>query len=286
MVSSLLLNPLVKGLRVIAACALALTLVGCGASYGPMGALNAPGTKPVYFVEGQQIVPDEHSRLATLDGEVLQHFNVVLIVNKAASGEHSQTMMVMRPTSPGCGGCAWVASDVWDVSTGRELQEKYFTTTPTGVYQLDQNRFHREYTTTTWDDAPMPFSMFWRYLEDGGPTGWAVHAANEPLIKNLGKRNSGGCIRLHPTNARSLFEELLAQHKGQVPVFDWAEREAQVARLEDGRMRMTAGLKALLVVENGEDLQYIEAELPAAGFVAQDESSDGGGSVASAAAES
>mgnify|MGYP001187400254 CR=1 FL=1 len=68
------------------------------------------------------------------------------------------------------------------------------------------------------------------------------------LIKNLGKRNSGGCIRLHPTNAKALFEELISNHRGQVPAFDWNEREGQALRTDDGAMQMTRGLKVLLVV--------------------------------------
>lgn len=276
MLPFLFLGSVHKTFRATAACCLLLVVAACGASQGRLEALNAPGSQPGFFVEGQQIVPKEGSRLATLDGEILQYFNVVLIVNKDAKGEHAQTMMVMRADTPGCGGCSWTASDVWDVSTGRELQEKYFTTTPTGVYQLDNKRFYRDYTTTTWDDAPMPFAMFWRYLEDGEPTGWAVHAASEKLIKNLGKRNSGGCVRLHPTNAKALFNELLSQHRGQVPLFDWAERDGEPLRDADGNMRLTGGLKVLLVVEDGSDLDYVEVELPSSGFVAQAESDSEG----------
>lgn len=252
-----------KSVRGFVACCLLLVVAGCGASQGRLYELNLAGVEPDFFVNGQQIVPKEDSRLGSLDAETLQYFNVLLIVNKDAKGEHAQTMMVMRPDRPNCGGCDWHASDVWDVSTGRELEEKYFTTTPTGVYQLDQRRFYRDYTTTTWDDAPMPFAMFWRYLEDGEPTGWAVHAASEKLIKNLGKRNSGGCIRLHPNNARALFEESLAQHRGQVPLFDWAEREGELVRREDGSAQLTAGLKVLLVVDDGSDLKYVDIETPA-----------------------
>ena len=123
--SSLLLGSFTVGLRPVLAGLSALALAGCGSTIGDLAAFNAPGAKPAYFVDEQQIIPDEDSRLATLNGEMLQHFNVVLIVNKAASGEHAQTMMVMRPTSPGCGGCAWEASDIWDVSTGRWVQMKY-----------------------------------------------------------------------------------------------------------------------------------------------------------------
>lgn len=275
MLPFLLLGFVSKSLRAFIACCLVLVVAACGASQPGLEDANAPGAKPGFFVDGQQIVPKEGSRLASLDGEILRYFNMVLIVNKDAKGEHAQTMMVMRPDRPGCGGCGWTASDVWDVSTGRELEEKYFTTTPTGVYQLDQKRFYRDYTTTTWDDAPMPFAMFWRYLEDGEPTGWAVHAASEKLIKNLGTRNSGGCVRLHPTNAKALFEELLAQHRGQVPLFDWAERHGEPLRNVEGNMRLTGGLKVLLVVEDGSDLDYVKVDLPSSGFEAQPEVASG-----------
>ncbi len=262
------------GLRVAALGALAVLLSACAESIGSLDDRNRSGAKPAFFVEGKQVVAEEGSRLSTLDGEILQYFNILLLVNKDAKGEYAQTMTVFRPEVARCGGCAWTASNVWDVSTGRELEEAYFTTTPTGVYQLDKKRFFREYSTTTWDGASMPFSMFWRYLEDGEETGWAVHAASPKLVKNLGKRNSGGCIRLHPTNAQALFEELQRDHTGQVPVFDWESRDGIVERREDGGLALTAGLKALLVVDDGEDLRYVEAEIPALGFELQDAEAD------------
>ena len=213
--------------------------------------------KPSFMTEGYDIIPKKDSVLGRLEAETLRHFNVLLLVNKDAKGEHAQTMTVMRPGKSRCRGCNWEATDIWDVSTGREQQEsRDFTTTPVGIYQLDRDRFFKEYTTTTWDNAQMPYSMFWRFLEDGGETGWAVHAATGKGIGNLGKRNSGGCIRLHPDNAESLFRELLQDHRGGVPVFDWSSNLGEVKRRENGRLEMTKGIKALLVVEDSDGLTY------------------------------
>jgi len=62
---------------------------------------------------------------------------------------------------------------------------------------------------------------------------------------------------------------LISNHRGQVPAFDWNEREGQALRTDDGAMQMTRGLKVLLVVDDGEDLSYVKAELPSTGFEAQ-----------------
>ena len=73
----------------------------------------------------------------------------------------------------------------------------------------------------------------------------------------------------------ALFEELLAQHRGQVPLFDWAERHGEPLRNVEGNMRLTGGLKVLLVVEDGSDLDYVKVDLPSSGFEAQPEVASG-----------
>ena len=254
-----------------AALASALVLTGCLVDVDGTGMtldqLNEPGVKPALFVDDQQMIGEDDSLLAKLDGELLQHFNVLLVVNRGTKGDYAQTMTVLRANVPGCGGCGWTASDVWDVSTGREQDEsRYFTTTPVGIYQLDHQRFYRKFQTTLWDNADMPHSMFWRYEVDGEPAAWAVHAANESLIDRLGSRASGGCIRLHPTNAEALFNELQSRHRGRVPVFDWAENDGEPLRLEDGSLQMTGGIKALLIVHDAGDVRYESSAMPSEGF--------------------
>ena len=78
----------------------------------------------------------------------------------------------------------------WPVSTGASGYE-----TPSGTFRpfrLEKEHFSRE-----WDDAPMPYSIF--FTMDGH----AVHGSYH--VKSLGRRASHGCVRLHPDNAAKLF---------------------------------------------------------------------------------
>lgn len=79
---------------------------------------------------------------------------------------------------------------IWDVSTGKKGN-----ITPTGNYKpymLKEMHYSKKY-----DDAPMPYSIFY----DGG---YAIHGTN--AIGKLGSKASHGCIRLHPENAKFLYE--------------------------------------------------------------------------------
>lgn len=79
---------------------------------------------------------------------------------------------------------------VWPVSTGVSGY-----TTPSGSYQ--PFRMERDHFSKEWDDAPMPYSIFFT------PQGHAIHGS--PYTKRLGTRASHGCVRLAPNNAATLF---------------------------------------------------------------------------------
>jgi lipoprotein-anchoring transpeptidase ErfK/SrfK len=84
----------------------------------------------------------------------------------------------------------------WPVSTGAE---GYWT--PGGTFhpfRLEVDHYSKE-----WDDAPMPFSIF--FTEQGH----AIHGTNS--VRALGSPVSHGCVRLAPENAATLFE-LVKQH--------------------------------------------------------------------------
>ena len=55
----------------------------------------------------------------------------------------------------------------------------------------------KEHFSKEWDDAPMPYSIFFT------GEGHAVHGSYH--VKSLGRRASHGCVRLHPDNAAKLF---------------------------------------------------------------------------------
>jgi lipoprotein-anchoring transpeptidase ErfK/SrfK len=55
---------------------------------------------------------------------------------------------------------------------------------------------HRMWYSRKYDNAPMPNSVFFL-------GGYAVHGT--PHIRSLGRPASHGCVRLHPENARTLY---------------------------------------------------------------------------------
>lgn len=78
----------------------------------------------------------------------------------------------------------------WDVSSGRRGYE-----TPPGRYQ--PTRMHKKYFSRKYDNAPMPFSIFFH-------EGYAIHGTTD--LRNLGRIASHGCVRLDPENASTLFD--------------------------------------------------------------------------------
>src|SRR5262245_43733248 len=79
---------------------------------------------------------------------------------------------------------------VWPVSTGTRSHE-----TPTGTYKpfrMEEDHFSEE-----WDDAPMPYSIFFT------PSGHAIHGTEH--VNNLGRPASHGCVRLAPEDAATLY---------------------------------------------------------------------------------
>jgi lipoprotein-anchoring transpeptidase ErfK/SrfK len=76
------------------------------------------------------------------------------------------------------------------VSTGAEGYN-----TPNGVFRpTTLERFHR---SSRYHNAPMPYSIFFR-------GGYAIHGSYE--VERLGRPASHGCIRLHPEDARELYD--------------------------------------------------------------------------------
>ena len=77
----------------------------------------------------------------------------------------------------------------WPVSTGRAGYD-----TPAGKFRAF--RMERDHFSKEFDDAPMPFSIF--FTEKG-------HAIHGSYDKRIGAPASHGCVRLSPENAKTLF---------------------------------------------------------------------------------
>ncbi|NMG38775.1 L,D-transpeptidase family protein [Chelativorans sp. ZYF759] len=78
----------------------------------------------------------------------------------------------------------------WSVSTARPG-----FVTPRGEFR--PYRIHRMWHSRTYDNAPMPFAVFY-------DRGWAVHGTS--AVSRLGQPASHGCVRLANENARIFYE--------------------------------------------------------------------------------
>ena len=78
---------------------------------------------------------------------------------------------------------------VWAVSTARRGK-----VTPTGTWRAKW--LSKNHKSSRYNNAPMPYSIFYSGH-------FAIHGTNQ--ISRLGRPASAGCVRLHPDNARVLF---------------------------------------------------------------------------------
>ena len=78
----------------------------------------------------------------------------------------------------------------WKVSTARRGYR-----TPTGTFR--PTRMYERYFSKKYHHSPMPWSVFFYH-------GFAIHGTD--AVRHLGRPASHGCVRLHPDNARKLFD--------------------------------------------------------------------------------
>lgn len=212
---------------------------------------NTPSSGPAELANIEQRLKDN------LSGEMLANFDLFLYVSKAEKGPLAQRMYVFAKQPSG----DLVLRYDWPVSTGREKVEynkegwKLPSFTPQGYYELDPKRFYRHYTSIQWKQ-PMPYAMFFDWVQDGNKTGLAIHAAHGKDITLLGQRASAGCVRLAPQDAALLFDLIRTQYKGEVPRFAYDKKTATMSNegllLRDakGNLSYTKGYKVLVFIEN------------------------------------
>ena len=108
----------------------------------------------------------------------------------------------------------------WPVSTGMADYD-----TPAGEFQAF--RMERDHFSREWDDAPMPYSIF--FTQEGH----AIHGSYD--VKHLGRPASHGCVRLLKANAALLFALVKEQGLKNTKVVLTGEiPDAVVARRDPG----------------------------------------------------
>lgn len=183
--------------------------------------------------------------------DLFRYFDLYLYVSKAASGSWAQQMEIFHQNAGG----DLVFEESFPVSTGRERMEKYFTSTPAGLFELDPDRFDRVHYSRRWHNAPMPWAMFLNYTIRGHATGVALHSGIGH-VADLGHRASGGCVRLPPAKAEELFRRIQASERGLVPEFAMddtgttTDKTGRMLRDADGSPVLTDGYRVLLIIED------------------------------------
>jgi lipoprotein-anchoring transpeptidase ErfK/SrfK len=227
-------------------------------------ARSAPRTAEIPRGPQQALTPEQtRARFhlaAALTPEMLDNFGLFIFVSKSASGPLAQRMYVFRKEA----GALNLVYD-WAASTGREKPEvnarggRSFTATPAGLYQFDPDRMYRKYHSTSWDQD-MPHAMFFNWQREGIQTGLAIHAATGDDIARLGARASAGCVHLSPENARTLFDLVKSEYRGQVPRFsinadETMSSKGKFSHRADGSLRLAEGYRVLIDIEdyNGAD---------------------------------
>jgi lipoprotein-anchoring transpeptidase ErfK/SrfK len=206
----------------------------------------------------------------TVPDDIEPYFDLFMYVSKAKRGPLAQHMFVFQRDADG----RIIPYAEWKVSTGREKFEinnsrRVRTTTPEGIFQLDPDRFHKRYWSRSWDNAPMHYAMFYDMMNNGRQTGLAIHAAiGKSKIDRLGRRDSAGCVRLAPKNAKELFFKVQTATRGRVPVLSVNERGStdrwgRVQRDENGAMLLQDGYRAVLFVENFDGREEISGPVVA-----------------------
>jgi hypothetical protein len=215
--------------------------------------------RPPLSAEGKRVASAlaQQRLYDALTDEMLHHFKLFLYVSKADHGPLAQRMFVFDRQKHD----ALRLLYEWPVSTGREKTEAnpagriLSTFTPAGYYQLDRKRFYRHYRSVQWGE-PMPYAMFFNWVERGRATGLAIHGVEGTDVARLGTRASAGCVRLAPQNARILFDLIRNKYKGAVPNFAFQRRSrtmmnnGELMRDAHGAPILTRGYKVLVLIEN------------------------------------
>jgi lipoprotein-anchoring transpeptidase ErfK/SrfK len=228
--------------------ALAFTLVVIGGSTthaAPDGThdrksqqiMTAPSVRDVMYDEDASVTEfsvelNAGEPLLSSTPEDITRARLVAIINKSNIGSTAQTMKVYLDGS---------LIHEWKVSTGREKLEtaksgkRYVTRTPVGYFR--PQRLVKLHKSKTWK-ADMPNSVFIY-------GGIAVHASSHTEL--LGKRASGGCIRLSPENAQTFFNLIKDVGSTEVPNINTKGITVKNKKGEDSLIKT---FDALVVVEN------------------------------------
>jgi lipoprotein-anchoring transpeptidase ErfK/SrfK len=110
----------------------------------------------------------------------------------------------------------------WDISTARRGYE-----TPPGNFRV--NWMTPMHYSEQYDLSPMPYAIFFN-------EGVAIHGTDD--IERLGRPASHGCVRLHPENARILYQLVELYGRGNTKISVRREQPVLTALPKDKSLRL------------------------------------------------
>lgn len=178
----------------------------------------------------------------------IKEFRYVIVINKANSGKESQSINIYEYGQ-------LIITD--KVSTGRDEFEKKgehgslidaWTVTQTGYYTpsfLDKDHKSSAYRGKwSWlkGGVKMPYAIFFN-------GGIALHERPRGTESKLGKKASGGCVRLSDILASDLFSRVAETQGAIIPRFN-VDGTAMLDSAGNLRHSSTPGFSTLIIVQN------------------------------------
>ena len=177
----------------------------------------------------------------------IKEFHYVVVVNKANSGKDSQTIKVYEYEKLILSGSVSTGRDQFESAGEHHSKKDSWTVTPTGYYTpkfLDKDHKSSAYGgkwSKIFGGIKMPFAIFFN-------GGIAIHQAPKGTESALGKKASGGCIRLPGEIASDIFARLLETQDSRIPNFN--VDGTAVVNSAGSYAYSNTGFSALIIVKN------------------------------------
>ncbi len=135
---------------------------------------------------------------------------IFIRVQRSKTAKSPETLEVFRQNSASAGDLTPI--NIFDNNTSNRALVSTATgtfkcrggnpcSTPVGFFNFDT--FEVMHHSSRFNNSPMPNSMFFM-----ASVGIAIHGIPRSEWKDLGRQASHGCVRIHPTNAKILFDLL------------------------------------------------------------------------------
>lgn len=212
--------------------------------------------RPIWSPEDKKIVP------------LLHFFDMAIMINVAdrtvefPEGSSAQKMQILVRQGSSNDLKDWKRIESWPISSGRPCGKKIATYT--GVYKLDPDRIHSKYYSKLFDNAEMFETLFlYHTYRSGDPTGVAIHGTYKTT--HLGRRDSGGCVRVYRDKSQCLFETITGirsipclsggklDYRGKVISLLPKNGEADPEYLSSGNLLVEDGYRVVVVIINDEN---------------------------------